>query len=137
MNHLSNEQLIENANRLHQLRMCNQGDLVELTTGEVCEFDKMKRKNFLASKDGQFYNIPVEMFVKVVKKAKPKAIPQDYLTLKYNELFYIKHKDNASLYRFETIEKGRIIGINVANQRRTKIDIALYGGKVSQLLKED
>lgn len=110
----------------------NEGDKVELKSGKVFEFVKLKRTKFIGRADGALYDIPVDAFKRIIEKAQPKQIPQSYKALKSGDLFWI-NKDGAFLFRFVEIKNGRIIGINVADGGRSRIDIALYGGTINEL----
>ncbi|MBQ0137935.1 MAG: hypothetical protein KBT36_01415 [Kurthia sp.] len=98
----------------------------------------MKKTNFLALllEAGKQYNVPYQMFVKVIQEAKPKAINQENKTLNKGELFYIedgKRKD-ALLFAYDSIEKGYIIGTSPVSITRTRINPALYVGRVQSLM---
>lgn len=121
--------------KLQALALLKQGDKVELTNGKVAEFVRMKQKNFVGNMDNKSYNIPVEMFVKVVEKAPEQQINEGYKTLKENELFYItdQKKGHALLFKFKGIKNGKILGESPISKSLTRIDSSLYMGKVSEL----
>lgn len=81
--------------------------------------------------DDKQYNVPYQMFVKVLREAEPKAINEEYKTLKKGELFFTDDgkRDNALLFSFDTIEKGYIIGISPLSKIRTRISPYLYKGR--------
>lgn len=110
-----------------------EGDKVKLTDGSIAYFVSMKRKNFSATIDGKSYSVPINMFVEVLEKAPKKELDKSYLNLKKGELFYIKHNNNALLFKFDEMKNGKIIGINIGTNGSTRIDASLYGGKVSDL----
>lgn len=126
-----------NFDKLIEVNKLNEGDMVKLTNGDVAEFVRLKQKNFVGIMNGKSYNIPVNMFVsvesKVDLKSKAKEQEQEYKSLKQNELFYINHKGNAVLFKFNEIKGGKIIGVNPSTNATTRIDTSLFGGKVSSL----
>ncbi|MCT1392050.1 hypothetical protein M4D76_27795 [Peribacillus frigoritolerans] len=125
---------MENTNILFAIA----GDKIKLTNDKVCEFVKLKRTKFIGKMDGKAYDIPVQMFVEIIEKAEPKKLNQSYKKLKKGELFYIEKNESAIVFRFEELKNGKIIGINPILNSRTRIDISLYGGKVSELtVKEE
>jgi len=114
----------------------NQGDMVKLRNGEIVEFMKLNRTKFVFKRNGEAYNIPVSAFVEIVQKAEPKKINQSYKKLKVGEMFYIVHKDDAIIFTFLEIKGGKIVGKHPINSTKTSIDIALYGGKITELKKQ-
>lgn len=122
------------ATTTNNILWANAGDKVQLTNGDVFEFVRLKRTKFIGKKDGQSYDIPVQMFVKIVENAEPKKLNDSYKSLNSGELFYIIGKnDDALIFKFKEMKDGRIIGTNVIHGGRTRIDCGLYGGKVSEL----
>jgi hypothetical protein len=113
----------------------NMGDKVRLHTGEIVEFVKLNRSKFVFKRNDVAYNIAVSAFKEIVEKAPPKKINQSYKKLKVGDLFYIVHKDEAMVYSFLEIAKGKIVGKNPILGSRTSIDINLYGGKLTELKK--
>jgi hypothetical protein len=73
--------------------------------------------------------------VEIVEQAPPKKLNDSYKKLKEGELFYIDHKDSAIVFAFKEMKNGRIIGINPLDKGITRIDISLYGGKITELKK--
>ena len=120
---------------MKSIYLASEGDKVLLNNGSVYEFVKVKRTKFLAKKDNSFYDIPISAFKEIIEKAPPKKINQSYKKLKENDFFIIDVKENACLFTFVGIENGRIIGINVLNNMRTKIDIGLYVGTLNEVKK--
>jgi len=117
-----------------ELMNCTEGTKIELTTGDVFEFVRLKRTKFIGKRDGQNYDIPVQMFKKVVGAAPKKQLNKSYESLTKNELFYVKdNKGNALLFKFDEIKNNKIIGVNPVSSTKTRIDIALYVGKVSEI----
>ena len=120
------EVLIEKWKELSKL---NQGTKVSLTNGDIAEFIRLKQKKFIGIINGKSYDIPVNMFVKVIEVAKNN---DDYVNLKKGQYFYISDsKSNALLFIFEEIQKGYIIGINPITKAKTRIDISLYKDKIA------
>lgn len=113
----------------------NQGDKIKLKNGEVVEFVKLNRTKFVFSREGSHYNTPINNFVEIVEQAPPKKLNDSYKKLKEGELFYIDHKDQAIVFAFKEMKNGRIIGINPLDKGITRIDISLYGGKITDLKK--
>lgn len=109
------------------------GDKIKLKNGSIYEFVKMKRTKFIGKKDGQMYDIPMDMFLEIVEKGEKPKLNNDYKTLRQGELFYINKNDKALLFKFEEIKNGKIVGINPIGNVRTTIDVGLYGGKVSDI----
>ncbi|WP_425203646.1 hypothetical protein [Priestia megaterium] len=117
-----------------ELMNCTEGTKVELTTGDVFEFVRLKRTKFIGKRDGQNYDIPVQMFKKVIGTAPKKELNKSYESLTKNELFYIKdNKGNALIFKFDEIKNNKIIGVNPVSGTKTRIDVALYVGKVSEI----
>lgn len=134
------DKLQEAAVKYDKLAKLKRGTIVLATNGDEVEFIALKRKNFqgTSKKDGKTYNYPVAMFVKVISE--PKVDPskvEEWKNLQEGELFYINHKNNALLFKFEKLVQRRnkivIQGINISNKIPTDIDTSLYGGKVSDL----
>lgn len=124
-----------NKGKFETLQTLSEGDKIELFNGDVMEFVRLKQKNFIAIMDGKQYNVPVAMFSKLIEKAttKPvKVVNEEWKTLKQGEFFYIleQKKSYALLFKFKSIVRGKIIGINPINDTEVKIDPALYVGKV-------
>jgi len=114
----------------------NEGDKVKCTNGEIYEFIRLKRTKFIGKNEKGTYDIPIQMFVEIVEKAGPKKINQSYKRLKEGDLFYIKKGDDAIVYSYIEMSNGRIIGKNPVHGGRTRIDIGLYGGKITELKKQ-
>lgn len=122
--------------KLEQLYNLNEGDLIELTTGEKFTFVRSKRTKFVAKseKDGKMYDVPEHMFKSIIQKAAPKQIDRTYTTLKSGELFCIKgNKGETILFKFKEIKNGKIKGENPFNGTTYTIDVGLYLGKVSDI----
>ncbi|MGD6876814.1 hypothetical protein [Bacillus infantis] len=124
-----------NFEKLMEVSNLSQGDKVKLSNGDVAEFVRLKQKNFVGIIQGKSYNIPVNMFVSLEEKGKEKAPNESYKTLKQGELFYItdQKKGHALLFKFDGLKNGKIIGISPINGGITRIDSALYAGKVSEI----
>lgn len=121
--------------QMNGLNSLNVGDVFTTIHGAEYSFVEMKRKyvHGTSLKDGKTYRVPVDSFDKVVKRVDRKAKAAEYRSLTRGELFYIAYKGDTVLYKFEGEDRGKIIGINPISNSRTKIDPALYGGKVSDL----
>lgn len=123
--------------KYYALAVLNKGDKVKLTDGSIAEFVKLKQKNFDGLIDGKPYNIPVNMFVEVVEKTdlkeKVNKIDEELTTLKKGDFFYIDKSGSALLFKYEGMEKGRIVGINPIGNMRTRIDKRMYVGKVADI----
>jgi uncharacterized protein YjhX (UPF0386 family) len=120
----------------------NEGDKIKLITGEVMTFVRLKRTKFVATMNGQNYNVPVSMFDSVIEKVdlnsfqefeqnREKEKKNILSELKKGDYFYINKNNNAIVFKFECIEGRRIIGINPINGNRTRIDIAFEIGKLA------
>ncbi|MFW6029069.1 MAG: hypothetical protein ACOCRO_02315 [Halanaerobiales bacterium] len=107
------------------------GDVVSLTNGDKAEFIRLKRKNFIGIIKNKTYNIPVNMFDKLIEKSNFN-IDKEIKDLKAGELFYIQaNNGDAVLYEFKQIKNDKIIGINPISKTKTKINKSLYAGKIS------
>lgn len=133
------EQLQQSASKYGSLMKLKVGDIILTTQGKEVEFTELKRKYFhgIELSSGKPYRFPIEMFDKFLREGENKAKSNEWKELKKDELFYIIHKGDAMLFRFDKLEKKRnkivIVGINIASKVPTTIDTALYGGKVSDL----
>ena len=120
-------------NRKMELVNCNAGDIVECADGKEYEMIKVNKVKFVAKdvESGVAYNIPFEMFLKVVSK---KVADVDKInSLKPGDLFVINHPKGALLFKFEKFEKDRIIGINPLTGIRTKMPKTMFATKVNEL----
>lgn len=122
-------------NNMNNIVFANQGDKIRTTSGTEYEFIKLKRTKFIAKNEKGTFDIPVEFFKEIIEKAPPKKIPTSYKKLQIGDLFYITVKDDILMFSFVEIANGRIIGKNLSHGGRTKIDISLYGGNLSELKK--
>ena len=121
-----------NHEKWEQVRQLNQGDIIELTDGDECEFVRLKQKKFIGIMNGKTYDIPVNMFVKVIKKAE--SIEDKLANLEEGELFYIQgNSGRAYLYKFLRLKGNKIIGINPISKTKTTIDRDMYVGKVKNI----
>lgn len=114
-----------------ELNELRQDSKVLLTSGETATFIKLNKKNFVGIMDGKTFNIPIELFDKVLEVAK---LNDGYKKLKKGEAFYISNGKDALLFIFEAMEKGKIIGINPISSSRTRIAVSMYAGKVSEVI---
>lgn len=108
------------------------GDKVKLTNGKIYEFVKLKRSKFIGKNENGMYDIPVSMFAEIVEKVEIK-INNGYKKLKKGELFFINKNDTAVVFIFEELKNGRIFAENPIHGGKTRIDVGLYGGKISEL----
>lgn len=117
------------------------GDKIKLTNGDIMEFVRLKRTNFVATMKGRDYNVPIWMYDSVVEKvdsnfidkineAKREEKKNILSELKKGDWFYINKGGNAITFKFEGIERKRIIGINPINGVRTRIDMSFEIGKI-------
>ena len=129
--------MTETIDKYKELMELNNGDKVKLVDGDVAEFVRLKRKNFEGQMNGKLYNIPVELFAEVLERVDMDVLMEEkeksYRSLNKGELFYLVKGGDAILYRFVEISQNRLIGENVVNGGRARIDVGLYGGKVSDL----
>ena len=107
-----------------------EGSKVLLTSGEEATFIRFKKKNFVAIIKDKSYNVPIEMFKKVLQEA---TLNEGYKTLKIGEPFYISTGKDAILFTFSGIKNGRIVGTCPITKTLTNIDASMYAGKVSEL----
>ena len=126
-----------NFDKYYEVAKLKTGDIIQLTTGEKVTFIKCKQKNFVGTmEDGKNYNIFINKFDKILENAKQMSnddLPELFKTLKKGDLFYINHRGNAMLFKFETFKNNRIVGINPISNGLSNIDVSLYVGKVSGL----
>lgn len=111
------------------------GDKVLCKDGNIYEFVKLKRTKFIGRNEQGSYDIPVTWFVEITEKAPPKKLNQSYKKLKEGELFYIVQGDDAKVFAFIELVNGKIMGLNPITKSKTRIDIQLYGGKMTELKK--
>ena len=120
-------------NKTMELVNCNAGDIVECTDGKKYEMIKVNRVKFVAKnvENGAAYNIPFEMFVKVVSK---KVVNIDKInSLKPGDLFVINDSKGALLFKFEKFEKDKIIGVNPLTGIKTRMPKSMFATKVNEL----
>lgn len=120
-------------NKTMELINCNAGDIVECTDGKKYEMIKVNRVKFVAKnvENGAAYNIPFEMFVKVVSK---KVVNIDKInSLKPGDLFVINDSKGALLFKFEKFEKDKIIGVNPLTGIKTRMPKSMFATKVNEL----
>ena len=120
-------------NKTMELINCNAGDIVECTDGKKYEMIKVNRVKFVAKnvENGAAYNIPFEMFVKVVSK---KVVNIDKInSLKQGDLFVINDSKGALLFKFEKFEKDKIIGVNPLTGIKTRMPKSMFATKVNEL----
>ena len=120
-------------NRKMELINCNAGDIVECADGKEYEMIKVNKVKFVAKdvESGVAYNIPFEMFLKVVSK---KVVDTDKInSLKPGDLFVINHPKGALLFKFEKFEKGNIIGVNPLTGTKGMIAKSIFACKVDEL----
>lgn len=121
-----------------EVAQLNEGDRIKLNHGDkVYEFVRLKRTKFIATHNGQAYDIPVGMFGERVGKVnvrdRQEKLLNEVQSLEKGEMFYIVQKGDLILFRFSEYKGGRIHGYNPKTNARVKIDTSLYGGKVSDL----
>ena len=121
-----------NHEKWEQVRQLNRGDIIELTNGDECEFVRLKQKKFIGIMNGTTYDIPVNMFAEVIKKAE--SIEEKLANLKKDDLFYIQgNSGRAYLFKFLKLKGNKIIGINPISKTKTTIDREMYVDKVENI----
>ena len=105
-----------------------QGDKVKLTDGSEMEFVRHKQKKFIAMMNGNSYDVPNSMFVKLLEKAVKDN--EWYTKLKKDDPFYIVDGKNCHAYYFIGIEGDRIIGLHPVTKARVRITKSFEGGKL-------
>ena len=116
------------------LSRLGRGDKVRIRSGEIVEFQSLKQKNFTAKKsDGTLWNLDVNGFMELVEKATTIDKTSDIPTLKSGELFYILHKDQVMLFKFEFLKGNKIHAKNPVTNGKATMDVAMYSGRVSEL----
>lgn len=119
-----------NEEKLMEVRELKCGDIIKLTDGSECEFVRLKRKKFIGIIDGGSYDIPVNMFVKLLKKNSEDKF-EEIKKLRAGNMFYIQaNNGDAILFEFQAFNGNNIIGINPINKARTKIDKSMFAGVV-------
>lgn len=119
-----------NYEKLMKVRELDRGDKVKLTNGEVAEFVRLKKKNFVGIIDDKSYNIPVNMFVEFVEKGKTTTV--DDIDLNPGDMFYIQaNNGSALLFEFKRFKGNRIVGVNPINKAESTIDREMFVDKVS------
>ena len=114
--------------KFSKLSKLNTGSIVLLTNGQEVEFIKLKRKYFQANINGECYNIPVQMFSKLIKEKKSN---DGYKKLKKGDLFMINHNGNALVFKFVKLNrKGDIVGANPISGQEANIAPILYFDKI-------
>ncbi|MNK38828.1 hypothetical protein D3C87_574240 [compost metagenome] len=108
----------------------NVGDIVKLSNGQEASFIRLKQKKFEGNINGVPSNIPVEMFVSLVKKAEKN---EGYKDLKLGEPFFVNKDGKALLFKFSGLEKDIIVGTNPIGNVTTRIPTAMFGGRVRDL----
>jgi len=126
--------------KFNALAELNQGDKLQISNGEEVEFVRLKRKKFIGVIKGQTYDIPVQMFTKVLEKVdieeEQNKKDKEIATLQKGEYFYIKsNSGEALLFQFESVKGDKIIGKNIITGVGTRISKVMYEGKVSNLVK--
>lgn len=58
-----------NTNKYMEVKKLNEGDIVLLTSGKKCIFERCKQKNFIGNIDGTRYNIFINNFDKLLGKS--------------------------------------------------------------------
>ena len=109
-----------------------EGRRIILNTGEEFDVEKVKRTNFVGVDDkGQRYNIPLSRIDKIIGEAKELNIESyDFKKLKKGDFFWINKGGNAVVFKFEEIVNSKIIGINLINNGRVKIDSSFQIGLI-------
>lgn len=117
------------------LRELNLGDVVKCSNGHEYEFIRLKKSKFIGKRSGQSYDIPVEMYRELVRKAEKTAF--DPHTLEQGELFYILNpKQEAILYRFKyMINAERIMAENPVTGGGVRMPAQMAVGSVNDLAK--
>ena len=116
------------------LSRLGRGDKIRIRSGEIVEFQSLKQKNFTAKKsDGTLWNLDVNGFMELVEKAVAIDKTSNITTLKSGELFYILHKDQVMLFKFEFLKGNKIHAKNPVTNGKATMDVAMYSGRVSEL----
>ena len=116
------------------LSRLGRGDRIRIRSGEIVEFQSLKQKNFTAKKsDGTLWNLDVNGFMELVEKATTIDKTPDVTTLKLGELFYILHKEQTVVFRFEFLKGNKIHAKNPVTNGKATMDVAMFGGRVSEL----
>lgn len=115
------------------LSQLNIGDVVKCVDGKDYEFVSVKRTKFVGKHGTAAYSIPIEWFVDVVERKKQPTF--DPNNIREGELFYIvDEKGRAIVYRFQyMMNHDRIFAKNPISGTDTRIDVALYAGKIDEL----
>lgn len=119
-------------NNYTELSRLNNGDTVLLSTGQECEFIRLKRKRFIGIIDGTSYDIPVSQFEEVLKIKEQVPADEKLKEVKAGDLFYIERKGNAELLIFKQLKPdGRtIVATNPIDKGRITLDKSMFEAKI-------
>jgi hypothetical protein len=109
------------------------GDIIEVHTShgpQEAQFTRLRQKKFEANINGKPWICDIESYIRLVRKGEK---DESYKTLKRGEAFYINEKGKASLFIYQEMQKGKLLGINPVGMIPTTIPIQMYIGKVSDI----
>lgn len=114
------------------LRQLDMGDIVKCTNGKEYEFVRMKQSKFIGKRDGSSYDVPVEMFVELVRKAEKTRF--DPSSLQEGELFYIlNNKQEPICLRFKyMINASKIQAENPVTGQGYRVSTEMAEGSIRE-----
>jgi len=123
-----------NLEKKMKLSKLTTGDKIKLTTGEECEFVRLKRTRFIGIVDGKGYDIHVNSFDEVIEEV-DQNVDEKIQDLEKGDLFYyISNSGDPMLLKFDGMKDEDIIkGINPISKGTIRLPVRMYGGKVDEL----
>lgn len=116
-----------------KLEQVKKGDILQLVTGEKCTFLDMSRTRFSANINGKSYKVPVfrdksgtTPFVTAIIGFDESVTASEvsHTDLKRGDLFSIDGHKEA--FMFQEIRGANVIGLNIADQKPTRIRIGHF-----------
>jgi hypothetical protein len=120
--------------KISALRQLELGDIVLCTNGNEYEFIRLKQSKFIGKRvGGPTYDIPVEMFVEMVRKSDKVAF--DPSTLQQGDLFYVLNgKQELLLYKYKyMINADKLMAENPVTSQGVRIPATMVKGSVREL----
>lgn len=117
------------------LNQLNMGDIIRCSNGKEYEFVRLKKTKFLGKRDGATYDVPVELFMELVRKSE--KAPFDPSVLKEGDLFYIlNNKQEAILLRFKyMINADKVQAENPVTEQGYRVSASMIEGNVREFIR--
>lgn len=118
--------------KIMALRQLDMGDIVRCTNGKEYEFVRLKQTKFIGKRDGGTYDVPVEMFVELVRKSE--KVPFDVSSLKEGDLFYfLNNKQEAIVLRFKyMINANKVRAVNPVTDQGYSLSADMVEGNIKE-----